>query len=245
MRLGAVKSTDHRILVVLCVVVLTASTQLAAHTVAWQKGKLIKSEPLFPSRTNTSKPPCFLLLVNAIHTVETEDFTYKFVGISIDFALVPDTNKFKFRIGKDGRVSVQDKRGHEQQTSLRIYAQTNKINQAVATLSPKAKHRDWHVANVTRMQPILYSFDTPWFLSTPEPPCPLSVVFIRGWAYELDADGIAYEVVQKGSELPAITVSSAVRIAEKGKNEAFILDQTGKERKFRLFKKTIQNRLEP
>ena len=240
MRLGSIKSTDLAILTVLCVVALVASPKLAAHTAEWQEGKLIESEPLDGNHPASANLSC-LLLRYAIHTVETQDLMYKFIGNEFEFVLVPDRNRLKFKIWKDGRVALQDKKGNERQTSLRLYAQEVKVSRAVAPLSPKAKRRNWRVADVARMQPVLISLPLPWLPSVPEPPCSLPFVFIRGWAFELDSDGMAYEVVQRGPDPPAMTVSIPVRIADKGKNEVYVLDQAGKERKFRFSKKTIQN----
>ena len=244
MRLSIARFDRLSIYLLIYLIVLGGASQSTAHGVQWQEGKLVESEPLDPNRATTPKFRC-LLFENAIHTVETEDLSYKFIGSPLDFALAPDKDKLKFRVFKDGHVAVQDKKGHEQQTSLRVYTKTTKVSQPLAALPSKIKNRDWRVANVTRMQPMLFSLDMPWLLSTPEPPCPLHFSVIRGWALELEAQGTTYEVVQKGSEPPAIAVSSSVRIAEKNKKQASVIDEAGKQRKFTIVKKTIQNSLGP
>jgi hypothetical protein len=219
---------------VFLLIVLTLPDHAFGRKYDWQEGTLLKSEPLNPNQPSSSDPKC-ALFDWWIHTVETENVIYKFFGSAFALHLVPDKNKVKFAIEKDGHVHILDEKGRVRESYLRLYEITSKEAGKLTPLPPKAKPRNWQIAKITRIKPILLLINVPWLsVSPPPPPCLPPMPLMRGWAFELGTADSSYTLVHQGNSIIPLAVGDQTRIAERGRNDAYIIDEKGKEWKLNV-----------
>lgn len=203
----------------------------------WQTGTLVSRELLVPADKRAQPAGCRLLPFT-VYTVDTSNYRYQFIGFPISFSPGSPTLAITFRVDSyDDDVYLRDPKTKHVLT-LRLFRKLPRLSSSespVLASNKQLKHRDWTPANISAAEPVFLSpFMLKLMTPTDSPPPLCSEDFIVAWKYVVQAQGKAYTFDWHGRNALDVTVGGVSEFALGKHGYAYLIDDSGRERKVRL-----------